>query len=153
MSKELEQLELTKARYLLALEHLPNLEMAGLLKECYYGSLAPHLGGSGYKLGNFLFKTQVHNSSVEVEIRIEHPDDFRKSLCIRHYTATSGRSPTYHSKSQFGKWDKHLEDAIDVIRQGQIKYVQDKISDIDKQIANLIGELAKEKAEFEMLFD
>lgn len=130
MSKELEQLESTKARYLLQLNYMPNLEMAGLLKECYYGSLGGRLQ-EGYYVDNFVFKTIVHGGSVEVEIYIQHPEDWQRKFVIRHYTKSEGKSPTYHTKSQFGKWDKHLDDVIEVIRQGQIKYIQDKISDID----------------------
>ena len=153
MSKELDQLRYYQSNYIKQLDYLPKLDMVSLLRECYYGSLAAHRGCIGWKVGNFLFKTHVHNNSVEVEIRIEHPDDFRKSLCIRHFTETSGRTPTYHVKSQFGKWDKHLDDAVETIRQGQIKYVQDKLNDIEKRIYTLLAELDKEKSEFEMLFD
>lgn len=153
MSKELEQLNSTKAKYLLALEYLPNLEMVGLLKECYYGSLGGALGGTGYHINNLVFKTHVHSGSVEVEIYIQHPEDWKRKFVIRHFTKSECRSPTYHSKSQFGKWDKHLEDAIEVIRQGQIKYVEGKLADVNKRIDDLVSELHKEKAEFEMLFD
>lgn len=153
MSKELDRLRKIQSDYIKQLDYLPKLEMVPLLKECYYGSLAAHRGCIGKKVGNFLFKTHVYNNSVEVEIRIEHPDDFRKSLCIRHFTETCGRPPTYHSKSLFGKWDKHLEDTIETIRQGQIKYVEDFLAEVNKRIDDLVSELDKAKAEFEMLFD
>lgn len=153
MSKELEQLESTKAKYLLALDYLPKLEMVSLLKECYYGSLGGVLGGTGHHINNLVFKTHVHSNSVEVEIYIQHPEDWTRKFVIRHFTKSLHKSPTYHSKSQFGKWDKHLEDAIEIIRKGQIKYVQDKLADVNKRIDDLVSELDKEKAEFEMLFD
>lgn len=153
MSKELDQLRNTQSNYIKQLDYLPKLEMVSLLRECYYGSLSGRLNTEGYVINNLVFKTNVANNSVEVEIYIQHPDDWKRKFVIRHFTETSGRTPTYHVKSQFGKWDKHLEDAIEIIRQGQIKYVQDKLVDVDKRISDIIEELDKEKLEFEMLFD
>lgn len=153
MSKELEQLRNTQSNYIKQLDYLPKLGMVSLLRECYYGSLGNTLGGLGHHINNLVFKTHVANSSVEVEIYIQHPEDWKRKFVIRHFTETSGRTPTYHVKSQFGKWDKHLEDAVEIIRQGQIKYVQDKLVDVDKRISDIIAELDKEKSEFEMLFD
>lgn len=153
MSKELEQLRNTQSNYIKHLDYLPKLDMVMLLKECYYGSLANTLGGTGWHVDNLVFKTQVYNSSVEVEIYIQHPEDWKRKLTIRHFTQSEGRSPTYYTKSLFGKWDKHLEVAVGLIRQGQIRYVQNKLTDIETQIAGLTSQLDKEKEEFEALFD
>lgn len=153
MSKELDQLRHKQADYIKQLEYLPKLCMVTLLRECNYGSLAKVLNGDGKQIGNFVFKTHVHNNSVEVEIYIQHPEDWSRKFVIRHFTETSGRSPTYHAKSQYGKWDKHLEDAIETLRQGQIKYVQDKLAGVEERISDLLGELDKEKLEFERFFD
>lgn len=153
MSKELDQLRHRQANYIKQLDYLPKLCMVLLLKECYYGSLAGQLNREGYHINNLVFKTHVHGDSVEVYIYIQHPEDWSRKYVIRHFTETSGRSPTYHVKSQYGKWDKHLEDAIEIIRQGQIEYIQGKLANVEKQICNLLGELDKERAEFESLFD
>jgi hypothetical protein len=153
MSKVLDQLRHRQADYIKQLDYLPKLCMVSLLKECYYGSLGKVLSGDGKQIGNLVFKTDVHNDSVEVEIYIQHPEDWTRKFVIRHFTETSGRSTTYHVKSQYGKWDKPLGEAVEIIRQGQIKYVQDKLADVDKQISDLLGELNKEKSEFESLFD
>lgn len=153
MSKQLEQLRNTQANYIKQLDYLPKLDTVLLLKECYYGSLANVLGGTGWHVDNLVFKTHVCNSSVEVEIYIQHPEDWKRKLTIRHFTQTEGRSPTYHTKSLFGKWDKHLEAAVELIRQGQIRYVEGKLADIEKQIVGLTSQLDREKEEFEVLFD
>lgn len=153
MSKQLGQLNQKQSDYIKQLDYLPKLDEVTLLRECYYGSLGGVLNQNGYQVGNLVFKTHVHNSSVEVEIYIQHPEDWKRKFVIRHFTKTEGRTTTFHSKSQSGKWDKHVEDAIEIIRQGQIKYVQDKLADVKKQISDLIAELDKEKSEFEMLFD
>ena len=153
MSKALDQLRHRQADYLKQLDYLPKLGTVLLLRECSLGSLAKVLSGDGKQIGNLVFKTHVHGNSVEVEIYIQHPEDWSRKFVIRHFTETSGRSPTYHVKSQYGKWDKHLDEAVETIRQGQIKYVQDKLADAEKQISDLLGELDKEKLEFESFFD
>ena len=153
MSKQLDQLRHRQSEYVKQLEYLPKLDMVSLLRESYYGSLGKVLNGEGKQIGNLVFKTHVCGNSVEVEIYIQHPEDWTRKFVIRHFTETSGRSPTYHVKSQYGKWDKHLDDAVEIIRQGQIKYVQGKLADVEKQISDLLGELDKEKLEFESLFD
>lgn len=153
MSKELENLRSKRSEYIKKLGYTSGLGMVSLLKECYYGSLYQQFKDSGHVVGNFLFKVIVNNGSVEVEIRIRHPDDFRKSLCIQHFTLSSNGNYTYHTQSLSGKWDTHLAVAVESIREGQLFYLRNKLSNVEAELRDLITELDKEKSEFEKLFD
>lgn len=152
-----EQLYQKQSKLLNQLEYLPKLELPLLLKECYYGALSGQLSASngGYLIDNFRINTWIpDNDKVEYKISIQNPNDWKQSLIIRHDLWRGyGKSSTQFSERKYGKWDKHLDVAIEKIRAIQIQYVTGKLEQVKIEIESALDEVKKEKELFESFFD
>lgn len=154
-----EQLYQKQSKLLNQLEYLPKLELPLLLKECYYGALSGQLSSSssdaGYLIDNFRLNAWVpDNDKVEYKISIQNPNDWKQRLIIRHELWRGyGKSSTQFSERKYGKWDKHLDVAIEKIRAIQIQYVKNKLEQVKIEIDSALYAVKKEKELFESFFD
>lgn len=134
------------------IQDLPNLHLARLLKDCFYGSLSKELNDyrAGYRVGHFSFSVNPHSTGIDYKVSVLAEDG--ECLVVEHMNFSFMGRDTIHERN-YGVWDEALPSAVEHLIEKQRQYTLDKIKEIREDCANYEAEQQRIKTKFEALFN